>query len=316
MAVIIAGGVAWAQLDTTILPDITLAAHSNASNWAAMSPDGLLLATCGDDGAVKIWKYEDFSLLKTLSTPSIKKEAAEFFPNDEFIAEAGANGKVNIRKAANAFSLTRVLTASGPVTGLALSPDGAYLAAASGKTIKLWRMKDYFLRELRGPGDEILAIAIGADSRFLVCASADQYVYVYNLTNKQLAAKYHEEAYPCTAIAISGDSVDIAYGDYTGRLTIRNRETQSIIRTFIAHPRYVSACAVSPDNKYLVSASMAGDIKIWKVGVFGLLKTLQGQSGGVLHLSFTTDGQYLISSGGDGTIQFWDLNRILARGSL
>jgi len=305
-------GSGWAQFDLESLPDIAIAAHTGASNWAVLSPDGLYLSSCGDDGTVRIWKTPDLALYKTVSTPTADKESAEFTSDVAFMYEAGTDGKVNVRKVGKTagFGLSKTLQAGGPVKALVLSSDGSLLAAAVGKTVKLWRMKDYFLKELRGPADKVQAIAMSGDLRYLAAASADSCVYLYDLATKALVKKHQDEKYPYTAVALSRSGEYLLYGNYTGRLTVRQAGGDTIIRTLIAHSRYMTACAVSGDDTYLATASILGEIKIWKMGSFALLKTLSGQAGGVLHLSFSSDGRWLVSSGTDGSVQLWDLDRL------
>lgn len=303
----------WAAFDISGMPDITVAAHDEASLWVSAGADGIYLATCSEDGTVKVWKRDDLSLYKTIGTPAIDKRAAEFSPDGESMAEAGTDGKVNIRKIGKTagFSLVKTLPAGTPdVTAMAMTADGSYLAVAGDSRIKLWRTKDYYLKEFSDPPDEIRSLSIGGDGHYLICATVSWKFYLYDIEAKRLVDEFYPEDYPATAAALSQDGQYLVHGGYTGTITFRSVPDLSIIRTVEAHSRYITACAVSADNKYFATASAAGDVKIWKMGTFGLLLTLRGQAGGVLHLSFTPDRKYLLSAGEDGTVQMWDLERL------
>ncbi|MEW6367438.1 MAG: WD40 repeat domain-containing protein [Acidobacteriota bacterium] len=306
--------VSLAQVDVSLLPDITIAAQSKAATWAAESPDGLFLASCGEDGTVKVWKAEDWSLYKTISAPGTKKTADEFSPDMERFFETGSDGKVNVRKVGKSagFGLEKTLpTGVGSVSALAISSDGAVLAAAKDDIVKLWRLKDYYLKDLKEAAGQVRALAISGDSRYLASASDDETVYVYDLGTKKFLKSFKDEGYPCTAVALSVDGAQIAYGGYSGTLRVRSVSSGAVLRTVPAHQKLMTSCAFSPDGKYLATSSIGGEIKIWRAGTFSLLKTLQGPGSGLLHLTFSYDSEDLIASGTDGTVEIWTMDRVL-----
>lgn len=305
-----------AELDTSGMPDFTVAGHSKASTWVSAGADGRYIATCGEDGTTRIWKREDLSLYKTISSPAFKKEAAEFSPDGAIMAETGTDGKVNVRKVglSAGFGLAKTLPAGNTdVSSLTMSQDGTLLAAGAGAVVKLWRTKDYFLRDLRDSAGQVRAIAMSGDGRYLASTTESWAVYLYDLETKRLITEFTDEDYPYTAVAMSQDGTYLVYGGYTGKVTFRELATGNIVRTIPAHSRFLTSCAVSPDNKYFATSSIAGDIKLWRMSSFGVVATLTGQSGGVLHVSFSPDGEFLLSAGGDGTYEMWDLGRLLGR---
>ena len=77
--------------------------------------------------------------------------------------------------------------------------------------------------------------------------------------------------------------------------------------TLQGHSYSVSAIAVTPDGKTVISGSSDNTIKIWDV-VTGTEKfTLQGHSYSVSAIAVTPDGKTVISGSRDNTIKIRDL---------
>jgi WD40 repeat protein len=79
-------------------------------------------------------------------------------------------------------------------------------------------------------------------------------------------------------------------------------------RSFLeGHAEHVAACAVSPDGRRAVSASLDRTLKVWDLERGRLLATLQGHTGGVSACTVTPDGRHIVSAALDWTLKVWDL---------
>ena len=73
------------------------------------------------------------------------------------------------------------------------------------------------------------------------------------------------------------------------------------------HTDKVTDIAVSPNGKYIASASMDQTIKLWtKEGV--LIRNFAGHTSYVQSIAFSPNGEYILSSSYDGTIKGWSLD--------
>jgi WD40 repeat protein len=87
------------------------------------------------------------------------------------------------------------------------------------------------------------------------------------------------------------------------------------LRTLTGHEGGVTALALSPGGRILVSGSGDKSIKFWGLPMGKLLYTIPGRSlwGGAGHterissLAFSPDGETLASGSDDGTVKWWDL---------
>lgn len=81
------------------------------------------------------------------------------------------------------------------------------------------------------------------------------------------------------------------------------------------HKDWINSVAVSPDGKYLVTASRDRTIKIWDAAAGKEVKTLEKNPGNVRSAIFSPDGKAVVSASGgwnkkekkwEGEIKFWD----------
>ncbi|MGA2640336.1 MAG: caspase family protein [Spirochaetia bacterium] len=75
----------------------------------------------------------------------------------------------------------------------------------------------------------------------------------------------------------------------------------------MGHTSWVRAVALSPDGRYVLSASYDKTLKIWDASVGKELKTLKGHSFWVMAAAFSNDGARALSGCSDGVLKVWDV---------
>ncbi|MBX9699063.1 MAG: WD40 repeat domain-containing protein, partial [Acetobacteraceae bacterium] len=156
-----------------------LEGHAGPVNAVAALPAGeaaARLASAGHDGTLRLWERRggawDGRVLREFGTP----QTALLALPDGGVASAGADGVIRLVAADGGL---RVLEAgTRPVLALAVSPDGATLAAASlGGSVDLWSLPEGRLRHtLQGPGQPFWSLAFHPDGRSLWTGGQDRRV--------------------------------------------------------------------------------------------------------------------------------------------
>ncbi|MEL7242898.1 MAG: hypothetical protein AAGM40_11200 [Cyanobacteria bacterium J06573_2] len=80
-----------------------------------------------------------------------------------------------------------------------------------------------------------------------------------------------------------------------------------LLRTLTGHNGAVLAVTVTPNGKYLISASKDNTIKVWNFQTGEEFFTLSGHSDWVLTLAVTPDSKQVISGSKDKTLKIWSL---------
>ncbi len=137
------GNLIWWQGDTeTPKPIRTVEAHKGWVRALAVSPDGTMLASCGNDNAVKLWKADDGTPIRTCEGHSSHVYNVAFHPDGTRLASCDLKGVVkdwNLKTGISDRELdAKILTKYDPTfmadiggaRAMAFSPDGSKLGCA------------------------------------------------------------------------------------------------------------------------------------------------------------------------------------------
>jgi cytochrome c len=153
--------------------------HTQNVNGVAFTADGRALVSVSYDLSVRIWPLSGAQAPVIVSMPTPLNAVAA--GADGEIAIGGADGKVYFLTASGARA-GEVAAGPRPVISMAISPDGALLAAAGiGGTVTVIERKARTLaRTLVGPGLPVWSVAFMPDSRTLLTGGADNIVRRWN----------------------------------------------------------------------------------------------------------------------------------------
>jgi cytochrome c len=156
-----------------------LEGHTQNVNGVAFTADGRAVISASYDLSVRIWPVSDAQAPAVVSMPTPLNAVAAV--TDGEIAVGGADGKVYFLTASGA-SAGEVAAGSRPVISIAISPDGALLAAAGigGTVAVIDRKARTLVRTLVGPGLPVWSVAFMPDSRTLLTGGADSIIRRWN----------------------------------------------------------------------------------------------------------------------------------------
>jgi cytochrome c len=158
-------------------PPRVLDGHAQNVNDVAFTPAGALVSA-GYDATLRIWPMNNGEpVVINVPTPLNSVEVA----NDGEIVAAGADGRVLFMSAKGELE-TEVQAAQTPVISLAISPDGALIAAAGirGSVAIIDRKQRKVLHTLVGPGLPVWSVAFFPDSRTLLTGGTDRVIRRWN----------------------------------------------------------------------------------------------------------------------------------------
>ncbi len=155
-----------------------LEGHSQNVNGVAFAPDGKSLVSVGYDFTARIWPLPDGSP-DTIKLPATANAVA-VAPNGEIVV-GGADGKLLLLTAAGR-QLGTVETGTTPVTALAISPDGALIAAATiGQSVVVVDRQAQTVQQKQiGPAMTVWSVAFLPDNLTLLTGGADGTIRRWN----------------------------------------------------------------------------------------------------------------------------------------
>lgn len=273
------------------------------------------------DGAEKA---EDWVALLRKNTPivipetypvSVPVTALAFSPDGAAVAVSGYH-EVTLWKTADGTLDRRLQGLAERVHEIAYSPDGKWLATASGDpgqfgSLKLWIAEPNgggkLVRDLLETSDSVFAVTFSPDSKLVAAAGADRAIRIWEVeTGKQLAL-IEDHADWILDLAFSPDGKRLASASRDKTSKVFDVEKKESLVTFPGHAQTVYAVAFSPDGKLVASGGEDNQIRLWKPDDDGKqARQIGGFGGPVFHIQYTPDGKNLAACASDKNIKIID----------
>jgi WD40 repeat protein/serine/threonine protein kinase len=261
--------------DMKSMKQVGLIPHDAEVTGASCSPDGRWLVTTTDKRLV-IREFATQSITTVITNQWYRPNTLVFSPDSQLLAYGEFYKGVCIWDLGVQRVIAQLPAAFGWIAplGLAFSPDGQTLAYAETESgeIVLWSIREQaVMRQWRGHAWYITRLFFTPDGKFLISASADRTVKLWEVAFGQEINRFN---YP------------LGFG-----------------------PSQVSSPRLSVDGKLLASATSGGGmaITIQEIPSGKELLRLRGNRDMVADGAFSPDGRTFISGSFDGTVRLWDL---------
>ena len=276
--------------------------HTAAVRRAIFSPDGRLLASCGEDSRVIVWDFARRKRLITLTDHTDWVGAISFSPDGKWLATGGFDKRIVVRDAASFTKVAVLDDHRGHVVGLVFSRDGRMLASVSQDSrLILWSVGGWKkVREFPAGGSQHNALIFSPDGKYLIAPAPSLMLELSTGERVDTIDKNWGGVWG----AISPDGREIVSTDGMGNVTFLDLTRGKIIARQRAHRDNGRAVAFSPDGRLIATGSEI--VILWDAATKTKLVRLE-HTAIVWSVEFSPDGRWLVSTHGDGSILIWDV---------
>jgi len=278
-----------------------------------MAARSVILCTGGYDHAIRFWEAPTGSCYHTLQYSDSQVNQLQITPDKQFLAVAG-NPNVSLYEinTSNARPVTTFDGHTGNVTAVGFQKDRKWMFTGSEDgTVKIW--------DIRAPGYQrdyqskvpINAAALHPNQGEIISGDENGNIRVWDLTANSCSYELIPDGKTAIrSICVASDASLVIAATNRGTCFAWKLGKSSFepLQKIDAHITYCLKCLLSPDVKYLATASADHTVKIWNVDKnFALDKTLKGHQKWVWDCSFSADSAYLVTASSDKTSKLWDL---------
>jgi len=242
--------------------------------------------------------------------------ALAFSPDQQAIAASGYH-EVTFWKTADGTLENRIQGGLGErIYELAFSPDGKWMAAASGDpgrsgSVKLWPATPHGPtppgRDLVETTDCVFAVTFSPDSKLLAAAGADRAIRIWEVETGKQRGMIEDHADWIFDLAFSPDGARLVSASRDKTSKVFDAVKNESIVTFPAHGQSVYTASFHPDGKRIFTGGEDKLIRIWNPDAEAKQSAqIGGFAGPVFRLQFTPDGKELLACGSDKLIRVFD----------
>ncbi len=269
-------------------------------------------------GKVRIWDAQNGKTLTDIQHPFVRM--ATFSPDGTYVAIASsdeillstvADGKV-YRKIAFRPPGTderndELIRTFYPVNAR-FSPDGKFVAATAGTTVRLW-VAESGKPVVNGTGHAsyINNIDFSPEGGYFVTSSWDGSAKVWQTQTGLLIHTLAGHSAMVSSARFSPDGRYVLTVSHDSKAKMWETKTGKLIREFAGHTDRVTAGIFSPDGRAVVTASADKTIRVWNIATGTLEQNLEGHTGPITSIDFRKDGKYIVSTSEDLSCRLWNV---------
>lgn len=237
----------------------TYSGHMSAVTTLQFSGNGKYLVSGSKDFTVRIWNIDTPSAHKVIRLHREPVTSAFLEPGGKYIISSSQDGTIRITLLSD-LTKSRQIIAGSPVNDLVISRDRKfYYAAVKGGIVKKIETggKNREIAVFQGHSDEVNAIELSPDGRFLATASSDKTILIWDVLTGKTVRTLKGFEWKVTSLQFSPDGKHIAGGCNNGVAKLFEVESGKVLSDFNETGKNVRDVAFSHDGSMLLVATLA-----------------------------------------------------------
>jgi WD40 repeat protein len=318
-----------------------LTGHNKPVHSIAASPDGLKVASTGDDLTARLWSVESGE--GSVLGASADGSRISFSASGRYLAWSSPQGRAVVHDLQTQTSreLETYSSLAGP---FAFGGDDYVACATAANEVRAWSLRDGrelyrsttgsrvyaidFSRErnprlmwadhrlsivdlasgqkdLLSTKDSIWSITDDASGAYVLTAGIADSVRVWRMPARRyrILTKHENRA---STLAFSADGRLLASAGADGIVRITIVDTGKELGRFTGPGGYVGSLIFDPDTRVLIASSYDGRLYLYTLSD-STLRTVQAHDGAVLVAAYLSESGTLVTGGMDKRLRLWDL---------
>lgn len=301
----------------------------------AVAPDGGTLATGDAEGSIHLWHSVTGQRARILKGHGKGIRGLAYSPDGQLLASSDFDGSVRLWEVTSGRELRHLPgepvsrlnrwgepSGPAPAWGIAFSPDGKLLAAASTDAVRVWETETGHRRFKLPNHFAVRRVAFTPDGRHLLSTAgqighgrAEGDLRLWQVSDGKEVARF-----PRLRSEAADSFWDLAFptrptpgqpkwiaARTMDEIVVWDQEARRELRALVLPGpiNHLATLAGNATGELLAAGHWDGQLVLWEPGTGRLLDRAAAHLGRVTSAAFLPDGQHLLTAGQDTTVRLW-----------
>lgn len=279
--------------------------HSTAITALCTTQNGGRILTGCKEGRIRWWDRKDHRHLHTMEGHSGRVNTLVVRRAETVAISGGDDGTIRFWDLASGTCLRVVDGHRGPVCALAICDETQTLV--SGGTdgmIRHWDLSTGSCAHVIDTADsEVLSIAVSSNGLYAISGQQSGNLMVWDIRKGKRLKQFTQNKGPVVSMAVSHSRPVVVTTSYRN-IRVWNLGRGEIIHTLRGHKTDVTQVCIDQMNRYVLSGSEQGTMKMWDIKTGQCIRSLQGTA----PVALSQDGRYCVTGDAHGVFKSWQVN--------
>jgi WD40 repeat protein len=288
--------------DTVNLKRVIKDIHSKTINDVEYDPKHGYFVTCSDDDTVGIFNFNTGENIDYLYEYYNSVRDVSLNSKYSLMATADNDGFIMVYKYPEIVKLEMIYAHNYSVSSVIFTYDNKRLISAGDDgLVKIWDVRDNFniIHIIEAHDDYITNLACDRQSRYLVTASEDNTLKVFDLSTFQLIHTLEGHIDYIRGVDITPNGEYIVSGDDSGMIIVWKTSTGKIVHKLTRHDDFIRCIKITPEGNRFIACSDDKTVTLWHIQSGRLVRVYTGLSDWVYSGDITPDREFIITVNDD-----------------
>ena len=280
--------------------------HESSVIDLALSPDGTIIATGGNDGLIRLWKLNDGKPVHLPLEQGTAIASLSFSPDSKELLALSVDGSCKLWQ----WQTGEQRSVGQGLSVVRFSLDGASIITVGrpGGLVAFRRSDLERTTSMMPNNGAVSEIAITPDGLYALVPSQDGFVRLWEMAKGTLKVPPMKQGSTATTVAIHPEGKLAASGGEDGRVWLWNLATGELaLPVHWQQDGGITQVRFSPDGNWLATASEDKQCIVWDVVTGKQYSPRMKHGSKVTKIEFSQDGRWLGTLSEDNFARIWDI---------
>ncbi|HUV30413.1 MAG TPA: hypothetical protein VMY05_04885 [Acidobacteriota bacterium] len=284
----------------------TLSEHTDRVWTVAFSPDGSLLASCGEDGSVIVRPVDTLSST-TVLTASYWVIGLAFSPDGQVLASGEYVGPIRLWDVATSTQIDMLMGHTQGCWSLDFQESSGTLVSGSlDGTVKLWNPSTgALINTLEGHSGAVLSVDFSPTEDLIASSGTDYDIWLWNSLNGDSVRVLEGHTENIGFVKFSPSGTHLASSADDGTVRLWDVATGDQVWSQNAGQSWVNCVNFNPDGTLLLTCGHNGSVVLREAATGNELRRLTDHTEQVLRGAFHPGGAMFATASWDQTVRIW-----------